>query len=213
LWTAGFAATWLAARAVAARKTRQLQPKRSTDAGKGGLGAPLERALRVRLRGLEVNRTRFALVVLRITGFDEMVAYYGDEATEYALEAVGRKGLRLLGPDAQIFVLPGGRVAFVFATDGLMDAGPRDSRLADAIDPYDTETIAMALGRRTCEHSVDHHRLECVVGWASAPADGMTADDLMYAAESGALSTAAFRRVGNSAVAVPEVGRRRAAAG
>jgi hypothetical protein len=104
-------------------------------------------------------------------------------------------------------------VAFVFATDGLMDAGPRDSRLADAIDPYDTETIAMALGRRACEHSVDHHRLECVVGWASAPADGMTADDLMYAAESGALSTAAFRRVGNSAVAVPEVGRRRAAAG
>jgi hypothetical protein len=142
-----------------------------------------------------------------------MVAHYGDEATEYALEVVGRKGLRLLGPDAQLFLLPGGRMAFVFATDGLMEGGPAERGPAETIDPYDTESIAMALGRRACEHSIDHHRLECVVGWASAPADGMTADDLMYAAESGALSTAAFRRVGSSPVAVPEVGRKRAAVG
>ena len=81
------------------------------------------------------------------------------------------------------------------------------------IDPYDVETVAMALGRRACEQSVDGHRLECVVGWASAPADGMNADDLMYAAESGALSTAAFRRVGGSPVAVAEPRRKRAAAG
>jgi hypothetical protein len=41
----------------------------------------------------------------------------------------------------------------------------------------------------------------------------MNADDLMYAAESGALSTAAFRRVGGSSVAVTEPRRKRAAVG
>ncbi len=37
----------------------------------------------------------------------------------------------------------------------------------------------MSLGRKACEHLVDGHRVECVVGWASAPADGLNADDLM----------------------------------
>ena len=66
---------------------------------------------------------------------------------------------------------------------------------------------------RTCEQTLGGHRLECVVGWASAPADGTTADDLMYAAESGALSSAAFRRVGGSRIAVPEPEKKRAVAG
>lgn len=213
LWAAGLGATWLAARGSANRKTVRSRPSRSADAWKGGRGAPLERALQVRLRGLELNRSRFALVVLRITGYEEMVERYGDEATEYALEAVGRKGLRLLGPDAQLFLLPGGRMAFVFASDGMLDIDSRHRGPVGLFDPYDTESIAMALGRRACEQAFDHRRLECVVGWASAPADGITADDLMYAAESGALSTAAFRRVGGPQVAVPEPGRKRAAAG
>ena len=213
LWAGGLATTWSAARAAAIQKTESRQTRVTDVAWKGGLGAPLERALRVRLRVLEVNRTRFALVVLQVAGYEEMVAYYGDNATEDALEVIGRKGLRLLGPDAQLFLLPGGRMAFVFATDGVMEGSSRDHRPTEWIDPYDVETVAMALGRRACEQSVDGHRLECVVGWASAPADGMNADDLMYAAESGALSTAAFRRVGGSPVAVAEPRRKRAAAG
>ncbi len=213
LWAAGLATTWSAARAATVRKTRARRSRVTDAVWKGGSGAPLERALRVRLRVLEVNRTRFALVVLRVAGYDEMVAYYGDNATEDALEAIGRKGLRILGPDAQLFLLPGGRMAFVFATDGAVDGSSKDPRPTEWIDPYDVETVAMALGRRACEHSVDDHRLECVVGWASAPADGMNADDLMYAAESGALSTAAFRRVRGSPVAVAEPRRKHAVAG
>ncbi len=79
------------------------------------------------------------------------------------------------------------------------------------VDPYGVESFAMTLARKACEHLVDGHRVECVVGWASAPADGMSADDLMYAAESGAQSAAAFRRVAGSRVQVPE--KTRAAAG
>ena len=63
----------------------------------------------------------------------------------------------------------------------------------------------MSLGRKACEHLVDGHRVECVVGWASAPADGLNADDLMYVAEAGAQSTAAFRRAGGQ-VTVPGTG-------
>ena len=116
------------------------------------------------------------------------------------------------GPDAQHFVLPGGRVAFLFETDSRRTRAARMARRRlEWIDPCDIEGLAMSLGRKACEHLVDGHRVECVVGWASAPADGLNADDLMYVAEAGAQSTAAFRRVAGGQVAVPE--RARVAAG
>ncbi len=49
--------------------------------------------------------------------FEETASYYGEEASERVLSAVSRRGLRLLGPDAQHFPLPGGRVAFLFETE------------------------------------------------------------------------------------------------
>jgi hypothetical protein len=176
--------------------------------------APLERALRVRLRILDSTGTRFGLVLLRMSGHEEMSAYHGGEAVRRLLESVGSEGLAMLGPDAQVFVLPGGRMAFVFATDAAGDTGlsllPGS---AGRVAPYDVESIAMALARKACEQTIDGHPPECVVGWASAPADGMDPDDLMYAAESGVLSTAAFRRVGGSRVPVPEADKKRAIAG
>ena len=105
-------------------------------------------------------------------------------------------------------------MAFVFATDAVSGrARPADHRDAARIDPYDVESLAMALARKACDDAVGGRPVECVVGWASAPADGTTADDLMYAAESGALSSAAFRRVGGARVTVSEPERKRAVAG
>ncbi len=173
--------------------------------------SPLERALRVRLHVYEATRTRFALVVLRIVRFDEVRAYYGEEAAEHMVSTIVRRCLRLLGADAQDFVLPGGRVAFAFSTgSGSTRSTLRDNTF-ELLDPYDIESFAMGLGRRACEHLIDGHRAECVVGWAAAPADGLTPDDLMYAAEAGAQSTDAFRRVAGSSVTVAD--RSRAAAG
>ncbi len=173
--------------------------------------SPLERSLTVRLHIYEKTRTRFALVVLRIVRFEEIGAYYGQEAAEHMIATVARRCLRLLGADAQHFQLPGGRVAFVFSTGaGSTRSGLNDTTF-ELLDPYDIESFAMALGRRACEHLIDGHRAECVVGWAAAPADGLVPDDLMYAAESGAQSTDAFRRVAGAAVAASE--RARAAAG
>jgi GGDEF domain-containing protein len=178
------------------------------DRGRDSTDVVLERALRVRLQVFATTRTRFALVVLRVARMEEIATYYGAETAQRILATVGRRGVRLLGPDAQVFLLEHGRVAFVFATDaGMADAAsPRDGSLG-WIDPYDVESLAMLLGRRACEHLIDGQKVECVVGWASAPADGVSAEDLLYAAESGAQSTAAFRRVAGSRVSVPENSR------
>jgi GGDEF domain-containing protein len=166
---------------------------------------PLERAVRVRLGVYLATGSRFALVVLRVLRFEEVVSYYGEESSQRIVNAVSRRGLRLLGPDAQHFELPGGRVAFLFETetDGARGGADRSKDLFWT-DPSDIEGLAMSLGRKACEHLVDGHRVECVVGWASAPADGLIADDLMEVAEAGAQSTAAFRRVAGGQVRVPE---------
>ena len=172
----------------------------------------LERAVRARFRILTTNGARFGLVVLRVLRFEETASYYGEEASMRVLSALGRRGLRLLGPDAQRFVLPGGRIAFLFETEP--DTGRVNDRGEGGFSwsgPYDVEGLAMTLGRRVCEHLIDGRRVECVVGWASAPADGMGAEDLLYVAESGAQSTAAFRRVAGPQVPVSQ--RARAAAG
>jgi GGDEF domain-containing protein len=172
----------------------------------------LERAVRTRLQVFTATGARFGLVVLRIARFEEASSYFGEEAAGRLLSAVSRRGLRLLGPDAQNFALSEGKVAFLFETepDALQGHARYESSFAWS-DPYDVEGLAMTLGRKVCEHLVDGHRVECVVGWASAPADGLTADDLLYVAETGAQSTAAFRRVAGSSVPVPE--RARAATG
>ncbi len=189
------------------------QPGRSVSRNSPAeLVTPLERAVRERLGVFAVTGARFALVVLRIVRFEETTSYYGTLTADRVLAAVSRRGLRLLGPDAQHFPLPGGRVAFLFETDPGRRRPGSDREGAFAwSDPYDIEGLAMSVGRKACEHLVDGHRVECVVGWASAPADGLNADDLMYVAETGAQSTAAFRRVAGGQVVVP--GRARIAAG
>jgi hypothetical protein len=215
---AGLVATYWADRTRTRTSTSEhdshmLEPRIAVERlNRPGAETALERALRVRLRVLGETQTRFALVVLRILRLEEISAYYGEDAAEHVTAAVTRRGLRVLGADAQHFGLPGGRVAFVFSTGS---GSTRTVAASDAaqewIDPYDIESLAMVLGKKACEHLIDGHRVECVVGGASAPADGVSADDLMYAAESGAQSAAAFRRVAGSRVPVPE--RTRAAAG
>ena len=214
LCAAGFAATFWADRARLRATDAQSDESRDhrADSGEGSLDTSLERALRVRLRVYEATQTRFALIVLRVVRFEETVAYYGEESAAHILSAVARRGLRMLGADGQQFVLPGGRLGFVFSTGsgGTRSYSGRDDSF-ELIDPYDIESFAMTLGRKACEHLVDGHRVECAVGWASAPADGLDPEDLLYAAESGAQSTAAFRRVAGSGLPVSE--RARAAAG
>jgi hypothetical protein len=162
----------------------------------------LESAVRGRLRVFGTEGARFGLVILRVLRYEEVASYYGEEISTHIMAAIGRRGIRLLGQDAQRFPLPGGRVAFLFDNEtAAATAATRDEDLGWT-DPHDVEGLAMALGRKVCEHLIEGHRVECVVGWASAPVDGLTASDLLSAAEAGAHSTAAFRRVSGSRVSV-----------
>ena len=56
------------------------------DSSRSVVESPLERALRVRLHVYEATHTRFALVVLRIVRFEEIGAYYGEEAAEHMID-------------------------------------------------------------------------------------------------------------------------------
>ena len=213
---AGFVLSWAADKA---QRSAQRTPRRGQSGQRAWSGAEppvqdepeagLERAVRARLGLFATTGNRFGLVMLRLVRFEETVSYYGEETSRRMTAAVGRRGLRLLGPDAQHFVLSGGRVAFLFGTDRESherEGGTRDDQggLSAWENPYDIEGLAMALARKVCEHLVDGRRVECVVGWASAPADGVSAEDLLFVAESGAQSTAAFRRVTGSHTRVPE---------
>lgn len=162
----------------------------------------LEAAIRARLRMFETSRARFGLVILRVLRFEELCSYYGEDASCHIMTAIGRRGLRLLGQDAQRFPLPGGRMAFLFDTEVAAQGVASRSDGLNWCDPYDVEGLAMSLGRKVCEHLIEGHRVECVVGWSSAPVDGLTCTDLISAAEAGAHSTAAFRRVSGSRVSV-----------
>jgi hypothetical protein len=161
----------------------------------------LEHALRTRLCLFSSEGVRFGLVILRIVRFEEAVTYYGSDAAGRVLSAVGRRGLRQLGPDAHASL--SGRMAFLFRDRTRLQA-PRTPQLRES-EPYDVEGMAMRLARKTCEHLIEGHRGECVGGWASAPVDGLTAEDLLAAAESGTRSTEAFSRVSGPRVAAQVV--------
>lgn len=216
LWAAGAYTTWranLALRESSASDTSYRTRRQVERFTASGDGAPLERALRVRLRVLRDEGTRFALVLLKLAGYEAMIVESGKERTKAFLHEIGDTSLRMLGSDAQLFPLPGGRMAFVFATDtpGRHAASAQAAR-PHGIDPHDVESVAMTLANKACDRTLEGHRLECVVGWASAPADGVDVDDLMFAAESGVLSSAAFRRVRGTRIVVPTQEKRRAIA-
>jgi GGDEF domain-containing protein len=204
---AGGLAVTLAADSVRQRRTAQsngIRSKRPDRAAASSLQDPrlgLETAIRLRLQVYQNSGARFGLVILRITRFEELSSYYGEDTSQRLLASIGRRGIRLLGQDAQRFPLPGGRVAFLFETERAAERAARDDGM-NWSDPCDVEGLAMTLGRRVCEHLIEGQRVECVVGWASAPVDGLSANDLAATAEEGAHSTAAFRRVSGSRVAV-----------
>ena len=204
---AGFSITYVIDRARPVRHDDVPRPHcvRADSQGRGPLDAQteLERAVRCRLSQYADEGVRFGLVILRILRFDEAVTYYGSEPAARMISAVARRGSYHLGPRAQVFTLGRGRVAFLFEIEESPSSLGADSQ--DWIEPYDVEGMAMKLGRKTCERLIDGHRVECVVGWASAPADGLSTDDLLFAAESGTRGTEAFRRVGGSKVAVAVV--------
>jgi GGDEF domain-containing protein len=174
IWTAGVALTCFASQAC-------VRAERSGDqSGRTAAEAGLDQALRSRLKLFTACGARFGLVMLRIIHFDAITADFGVGTAAGICSLLARRGLRLLGPDAQAFPLPGGRVAFVFEIEPLQTGrrtGPGRSR-----DSYDVSSTAMGLGHKACERPLAGRRVVCSVGWASVPGDGLSADSLLSTA-------------------------------
>ena len=195
LWVGGFAVSVGLSRRERVQEVRSGEyPARMEDAGVSPEIEDLDAALRARMRLFATRGSTFSLVLVQLVRFEETVFYYGDLVAQHTLTAVTRRAMRHLGPDAQHFHLPGGRIAFLFSGD------PAQAILA-----------AEMVGRKVGEHLVDGRRIECLVGCASAPSDGLDADELLQVAEDGAFSTAAFRRVASPHEPMPE--RAKAAVG
>lgn len=197
------AAVWVCGFAITARISRRSRLERAGSAPSVSWNAvvgtkpgleDLEAAMRTRMRLFATSGSTFSLVLVQLVRFEETVFYYGDLVAQHTLAAVTRRAMRHLGTDAQHFHLSGGRIAFLFSGD-----------------PASAGAMADMVGRKVGEHLVDGRRIECLVGCASAPADGLDAEELLRVAEDGAFSTAAFRRVVSAHVSVPE--RAKAAVG
>jgi GGDEF domain-containing protein len=156
-------------------------------------GPNLPTAVRSRMRFYTTAGERFGLVRLDVVRFQESADYFGPETADRLLGVVIRRALRQLGPDAEQYQVEPGSVAFVFA-----GSAP------------EVERAALLIAQKVSEHLIEGRRIECLVGHASAPGDGMDADELLRASASNSFSTASFRRVMESAAAS---GRARVAAG
>ncbi len=141
-------------------------------------GAPLERAVRLRLGVFRATGSRFALVVLRVLRFEEAASYYGEESSQRIIAAVSRRGTAPAGTRRAALPAPRRKGGLPVRDRRRPDGRRHGGSATEWADPTDIESLAMALGRKACEHLVDGHRVECVVGWASAPSDGLNADDL-----------------------------------
>ena len=158
----------------------------------------LESAINTRLKIFKKDKVRFGLLILRVSRFEEISTYYGKETAGRLMSGVGKRGLKLLGEDAQRFSLLDGRVAFLFEIDKAINRARKNSTNLWWNDISDVETLALALGSRICERLIEGQRVECIMGWSSVPKDGLSVYDLLKVAETGICSTAAFRRVNGS---------------
>ena len=91
--------------------------------------------MRCALGRFTATGSRFALVVLRVLRFEETTSYYGEEASDACWRLSAGAGCAPLGPDAQHFVLPDGRVAFLFEIERRALALARALARLDWTDP------------------------------------------------------------------------------
>lgn len=174
IWTAGVVLTCIASQAcVRAERSGGSGCRHAAEAG-------LDQALRSRLKLFTACGARFGLVILRIIHFDLIMADFGVGTAAGMCSLLARRGLRLLGPDAQVFSLSDGQVAFVFEIEPLQSGRRAGSYRGH--DSYDVPGTAMGLGHKVCERPLVGRRVTCSVGWASAPGDGLSADSLLSTA-------------------------------
>ncbi|GAB4250346.1 MAG: hypothetical protein Kow00122_07880 [Thermoleophilia bacterium] len=184
LWVGGLAVSVAARR----RERSRIRERQSAVDEVTGLGGPglFARAVDDEGQLAAARRSCFGLVTVRVHRYEEMAAYYGREAAERAVAALGRRTLRELGSEGEGFRLAPDVLAFLVPGCGSV-------RSAE---------LAAAVSRAVNSRLVDGRRVDCFVGYAVGPRDGVTAAALLHAAECTSPARTGVRPAGIGRVAV-----------
>jgi predicted signal transduction protein with EAL and GGDEF domain len=195
---------WLAGSGVSlqARKLQRCEDRRGQEAIidritgllSGGLLAP---AVGRRLEGRGMEGGSLGLVSIKVHRFNEIACYYGREAADHSLVAVSRRALRVVGEHAEGFRTGTDTVAF----------------LVPACRPIEIAEVAMAVSAAANGRLVEGKKIECLVGYASAPRDGVTAEELLDRADLNAFGARLSQRTTVDTTTRSGAARARAAAG
>jgi GGDEF domain-containing protein len=131
------------------------------------------------------NGSSVCLITLTIQRYNENVSYYGAEAAEKSLVAVGRRVLRDLGDPVEVFRLSNDLVAFLLPDCNQVDAAE----------------MALSASRAANSHLVAGRRVDSTVGYALAPRDGRTPADLVRAARESSFVARPLRSAGGGTMA------------
>jgi GGDEF domain-containing protein len=139
-----------------------------------GLGSPgrLAAAVESEARAAGERSQPFGLLVVRVHRLGELKACHGPAAGERAFAALARRALRSLGAEAEGYRLADDRFAV----------------LVPGCTPRAANEVALDVSRNLSNRLLEGRRIDCLVGVATYPRDGASADQLLHAAERSGLT-------------------------
>ena len=129
------------------------------------------RAVEDELELAQARKKSFGLVTLRIRRYRELVDYFGEDSAHRALTCICRRAGREVGVEGEGFRLSEDSIAF----------------LLPACGPIQAAETAASVARSVRSKLIEGRRVECKVGYALGPRDGMEAEALLAAAASSVL--------------------------
>ena len=187
LWVAGLSMSATIQRR--ARLQRTLVQTSVVDRTTGFLtAARFDSAVEDQVARAENRRSGFALFTIRLGRFDEVRVMAGPEAAERTVAVLARRGQRVLGAESQGFRLSRDVVGL----------------LVPNCNPAAAAELAVEISRAGST-LIEGRRADVLVGYAVAPRDGRTAEELCEAATDSALSSPRLRAVPRSQTRPPGV--------
>ncbi|MBU2603239.1 MAG: diguanylate cyclase [Actinobacteria bacterium] len=132
----------------------------------------------------ETNGPTFGVMIVRVHRFEELVAYYGRDAAERALGAVGRRATREVGRSAEAFRLAADLLALAWPVRGSVEASE----------------FAAAVSKAVNQRLIEGRKIDSFVGYAVYPRDGRTVDELLASADASTSLRSTRRSVASAGV-------------
>lgn len=132
----------------------------------------------------ETSGPTFGVLIVRVHRFEELVAYYGRDAAERALGAVGRRATREVGRNVEAFRLAADLLAVAWPVRGSVEASE----------------LAAAVSKAVNQRLIEGRKIDSFVGYAVYPRDGRTVDELLAGADTSTSLRSTRRSVASSGI-------------